>query len=79
MKIRTENGFNCNEDDVLNQWKNDFCSLYNIPETNDFNDEFMNYIKGQKEQIETNVTETNDFVNRPISYDEVEKIVNKLK
>lgn len=79
LKVRTENGFTSNEKEVLEKWKKDFEHLYNAPENPDFNNDFLDRIRNEKENIENNLTETNDYINRAISFDEVETVINKLK
>ncbi len=79
MKIREGDTFIINEKEVLDRWKDDFGSLYNAPGNLDFDDTFQNEILQQKDEIELNLSETNDFVNEPISYNEVRNAVKKLK
>ena len=79
IKINTPTGFCTNEKIVLQKWKDDFSTLYNAPDDQNFDDEFFNEIKQRKHFLEDNLEETNDFVNEPISYHEIEKSVKKLK
>lgn len=79
MKVKLNDDYVTNEKVVLEKWKEDFSRLYNAPNTNDFDDNFLNVILEQKLRIESNLTETNDYINRSISYDEIENIIMHLK
>ena len=79
MKVKVGDAFNCETATVLNKWKGDFENLYNLPNNPNFDTEFYNNITQTKSEYEQNSTETNDMVNAEISYDEIEKLVNKAK
>ena len=78
LKIHTENGFNTCIDDVLHKWKDDFQSLFNETDTSNYDKQFYDSIVQYVHDFENNISNTNDFVNEPISYDELEKCVLKL-
>ena len=79
VKVHDGVGFNCEPEFVLNKWKDDFQSLYNPPNTLNFDDEFYNNITRQQHIFEENITNTNDMVNSEISFDEIQKLVYKSK
>lgn len=79
QKVHKGEGFSTDEKDVCNKWQQDFSTLYNVPEDLDFDEEFYQNIVNEVTRIEENLTETNDFVNRSMSFDEIEKAVKKLK
>ena len=76
-----------NLDTVLDKWKCDFQSLLNNPDDNVHNtveyNGFTHNILHQKsvreEEMEHNDYEENPELNRPLSFDEIEKMVMKLK
>ena len=68
----------------MDKWKTDFESLYNPPPEidNKFDNTFRQNITTQVELMEGNMNTENDsniFLNDRISYDEVEKVISKLK
>jgi len=80
MKVHDKNGFNTDPDIVLNKWKDDFYSLYNPPEEGlHYDEEVYNHFMWMRHEYQINATETNDMVNSDISYDEIEKLVCKVK
>ena len=79
MKVHDNDGFNTDPTFVMNKWKQDFESLYNHIDQNEFDDDLYDNILNDKQVYEDNPTETNDMVNSEISYDEVEKLVKKAK
>ncbi len=69
---------------VLDKWKNEFSSFYNRPVDENYdNTEFYRYILHMKQFREAEMNDStyieNPQLNCPLSYNEVEKIVNKLK
>ncbi len=70
---------------VVDKWGSEFSTLYNKPENNESDDniEFyrniMNLKQVRETQIENPLYEENPEPNGPISFDEIEKITNKLK
>lgn len=79
MKVKVGNAFNTDPVTVLNKWKGEYENLYNLPNNPNFDNEFYDNIIQAKSEYEQNATETNDMVNADISYDEIEKLVNKAK
>ncbi len=75
----------CDIATVLDKWKDDFHSLYNCPDDDpNFEDQaFLESIRIQKNnrEMEMNMPDytSNPELNRPLSFDEVEKAVWKLK
>lgn len=81
-----ENGSAVSDEDiVLNRWKEDFCNLYNRPEGE--NDNFDNVFHESVKRLKANMEEQmnapgyteNVFLNDHIGYDEIEKVIEKLK
>ncbi len=70
---------------VLDKWGSEFSTLYNKPENNEIDDniEFyrnvMNLKQVREAQMENPLYEENPELNGPISFDEIENIINKLK
>ncbi len=70
---------------LLDKWGSEFSTLYNKPENNESDDniEFyrniMNLKQFREAQMENPLFEENPELNVPISFDEIEKIINKLK
>ena len=79
MKIHSGNGFDVDTVNVLNKWKVDFETLYNVPENTGFDQTFYEDVVTHRNLIEGNMVETNDFVNEEISFDEIEKAISELK
>ena len=77
-----DNTFDTNINSVLERWKHDFSQLYKFDIQN-IQDSFYQNIKSEKGIFEENMRESsyveNDFINRDISYDEIENLVLKLK
>ena len=80
MKVYRDGDLTSNTDHVLSAWKHDFHSLYNkvIVE----NETYQEMIH-RKEQLEESMRESNyrenEFINFDITFEEVEKVVNRLK
>lgn len=86
LKVYDENGIvNTDIEFVLNKWKQDFDTLYKCPSNidSDFNDDFFKEIKSQKNRWEAQMEEPdyecNPELNNPLSFDEIERMVNRLK
>ena len=79
MKVHDGDDFNTDPQFVLNHWKEEYEKLYNPPEDPSFDRDFYAEKLVRKEQYDNNPTETNNMVNREISYDEIEKLVHKAK
>jgi hypothetical protein len=86
MKVYDVNGLVSDDiNTVLDKWKHEFSSLYNFePTPNDeFDYEFLSQCKHRKnireEEMLKEEYECNPDINADFSYDEIEKIVDKLK
>ncbi len=84
MKVYDENNvLNDNIEIVLNKWRNDFMGLYNKPGDLSEHDNFYTNICNRKitmeNEMENDEYDSNFELNRALSYDEVEKIIFKLK
>ena len=64
-----------NENEVLNKWQN----MYSIPDDVEYDDLFKEQKNYKKSLLEKDSHIINDFINKPISFQEVEQIINSLK
>ena len=78
-KVHDGDGYSTDVNVVLNRWHDDFSSLYNVPDNVNFDDDFYQTKIDELTDLESNLTETNDLVNRELSFDEIEKTVRKLR
>ena len=82
-KVRAGEDLIENETMVLNTWQNEFQNLYNPPHAANFDNTFLEEVKQtllQKEdEMSRDTYEENEEVNRPITFDEIERVVSKLK
>ncbi len=72
------------KDVVLDKWKNDFASLYNKPTEQSPSDNAEHYNLYQlKSDLEDSMCDnnyvTNEYINGPIMFREVEKVISRLK
>ena len=81
MKIKNPDGSTSyNIQDVLNKWKHDFSVMYNYDaEAGDVSHELLNQKARKETEIIQNGYECNTFLNSGLSYDELEKVISKLK
>ena len=79
LKVHHQDGFSSDPDIVLNTWKSDFESLYNVPDNLNFDNVFHDQIMNNVSMFEKNITETSDYVNKEITFDELEKKIANLK
>ncbi len=84
MRVYDVDGNACeNMDFVLNKWKNDFSDLYNSPGIDIETDNFYRHVNQMRINMENNMEDDeylcNDFINNALSFDEIERVVNKLK
>ena len=69
-----------NTDKVLHTWCHDFSELYNESSTDNGNDsDIVHDINRLENEMMSEYFENNEYLNRDISYDEVERVVNRLK
>ena len=68
-----------NKNEVLNKWQEDFSNLYSIPDNVKYDDVFKRQKVYEKSLLEKASLIINDFINKPISFQEVEQITNSLK
>ena len=68
-------------DDVMNVWKESFHGLYNRPQPEEdaLYTELINRKKYLEDQMSDENFTPNVFVNQSISFDEVEKVIDRLK
>ena len=77
MKIKNTS---YNIQDVLNKWKHDFSVMYNYDaESGDVSQELLNQKAMKETEIIQNGYKWNTFLNSGLSYDELEKVISKLK
>jgi exonuclease III len=84
VKVVIDNEMVTDEERVMNKWEQDFSSLYNTTNQNiNFDDNFLKDIINEKNNLERNIMNDdylgNALLNRNISLDEIEKVVNRLK
>ncbi len=83
IKVRIDGVLNNDEATVKSKWKQDFSNLLNGNNISDvqFNDEFLEQAINHKQELESNMTDTNsnEVLNREISVNEVISAVQKLK
>ena len=85
MEVYQGSNLVADTDTVLNTWRNDFSNLYNKPQNMnaEFNDTFYEDILQQKHLWEVEMNQStyvsNALLNRDISFDEVEKMTQRLK
>ena len=70
-------------DTVMKKWKDDFENLYNKPNNDDYDHYFYENVLKQKHILEQSpyfdFNISDDPLNKPIMYDEVEKVIKKLQ
>ena len=81
MKIKNPDGSTSyNIQDVLNKWKHEFSVMYNYDaEAGDVSQELLNQKTMKETEIIQNGYECYTFPNSGLSYDELEKVISKLK
>ena len=79
MKVKINDTMTINENDVLKKWQEDFSSLYNIPDDMEYDDLFKKRKTEEKFILENYPQNINEFINQPISFQEVEQVINSLK
>ena len=81
MKIKNPDGSTSyNIQDVLNKWKHAFSVMYNYDaEAGDVSQDLLNQKAMKETEIIQNGYECNTFLNSGLSYDELEKVISKLK
>ena len=84
MKVYQDGNIVTDVEKVLDKWKVEFESLYNnMNNGEEFDETFytdMMNVKMQRElEMESDNYEKNEHINEPLSYDEVEQVINKLK
>ena len=78
MQIKTNDSIVVEKSAVLEIWQHDFSNLHGAPEANEFDTEFYDDKIGEKTTLE-NSEIINEYVNNPITFKEVEKIIKILK
>ena len=63
----------------MNKWQEDFSNLYSIPDNVEYDDVFKQQKVYEKSFLEKDSHIINDFSNKPISFQDVEQIINSLK
>ena len=82
--VKVNSNYTTDTKSVLDKWKTDFEDLHNKPsQIDNYDIRFYQEILQQKTFLEQplylNFEISNDPLNKPIMYDEVEKVLNKLK
>ena len=72
MQIKTNDSIVVEKSAVLEKWQHDFSNLYGAPEANEFDTEFYADKIGEKTILE-NSEIANEYLNNPITFEEVEK------
>ena len=79
MKVKINETVTAIENEVLNKWQEDFSNLYSIPDNVEYDDVFKRQKVYEKSLLEKDSLIINDFINKPISFQEVEQVTNSLK
>ena len=82
LKVYDNGMLTCDLKVVLDQWKSETHDLYNKPPENEIDDFYRNIMiskEAREAAMENSEYEENPELNRPLSFDEIEYVVNKLK
>ena len=78
MKVKINENVTGNENEVF-KWQENFSNVYGVPDGVEYDDLFKEQKIYEKSLLEKDSHINNDFINKPISFQEVEQITNSLK
>ena len=83
MQVKVDDSYSSELDTVFHKWENDFSGLYNKPQLTNDNANFHDKILKQKQVlVNSNYFDyevPNDPLNNPFTYEELIKLLNRLK